>query len=143
MPKGVYVLPLLPEIKGTSGSDKRYFPRWEIDKRIVYQLSHNPAEKEAQAVDMSCSGIRLLSEEPLLPTQKIKLNVFLSKVRVVTVTGRVVWIKHIAKYNKHSKYNEAGIVFDDIDQKTQELILEHAFTLKKNDLVDHWFKGWA
>ena len=133
------MLPLLPKIKGTSGFDKRYFPRWEVNKRIVYQLSHNPTEKEAQALDMSCAGVRLLSEEPLLPTQKLKLNVFLGKVHVVAVTGRVVWIKHNSKYNKH---NEAGIAFDDIDQKTQKIILDHAFALKKNDLVDHWFKGW-
>ena len=128
---------LLPDVASQSKNpEHRYFPRWEIDKRAQYSLQQSVTDKEARAVDLSCSGACIITEDPLLPTQKLKLNIYLNDVTVVNISGRIIWVKH------WSNQNEAGVDFDAIDQKTQDLILDHAFNLKKQDLINYWFKGW-
>ena len=128
---------LLPDITSKpKDPENRYFPRWEIDKRAEYRLQQSNAEKEARAIDLSCSGACIVTPEPLLPTQKVKLNIYLNNATVVTISGKVVWVKH------WSNKNEAGVDFDSVDQRTQDLILEHAFSLNKQDLIKYWFKGW-
>jgi len=130
-------LNLLPDITRISeGEDHRYFPRWKIDRRAQYHLMQRLSEKEARAVDLSCTGTCIVTQDPLLPTQKLEMNLFLNDATALTVRGRVVWVKHFPKLN------EAGILFDAIDQKTQDRILDHAFNLNKDDLVNYWFKGW-
>ena len=117
-------------------SERRYFPRWKVDKEVIYRLSHLPAEKTARTIDLSCRGACILSSEPLLPTQRIALSIILNKAKIAHVNGRVAWIRHFPQQN------EAGISFDEIDEETQNMILEHAFNFKKEDLVNYWFKGW-
>ena len=118
-------------------NDQRYFPRWESNKKVSYQTNHGPDEKEALALDMSFAGACILSEEPLLPTLKIKLNIFLDQATVVRLSGHIVWVRHALAHN------QAGIVFDEVDQKTQDMILDHAFDINRDDLVKHWYKGWG
>jgi len=122
--------------KGFNESDQRYFPRWEIDKRVVYQAKNIPDEKQSRAIDMSCAGVCILCEEQLLPTQEIRLDIFLSEATIIRMTGHVVWVKNFANQN------QAGIIFNEIDQASQDTILEHAFNVNKKDLVRYWFKGW-
>src|SRR6185436_5130568 len=135
-PGNVDRLPLNKEIrvsyvferKGPKQEERRYFPRWKVDKEVLYQLRHETLEKEARALDMSCNGACILSNEPLLPTQRIILSIFLNKAKVVTVNGRVAWIKHFPKQN------EAGICFDAIDEATQNTIMDHFFHAQKKDV---------
>ena len=124
------------EAKELSQDDHRYFPRWESSKKVFYQTNHNPVETEGLAIDMSCAGACILSKEPLLPTLKIKLNIFLDEATVVRLAGHIIWVKHALEHN------QAGVIFDEVDQKTQDTLLEHAFVLNRDDLVKHWFKGW-
>jgi len=48
----------------------------------------------------------------------------------------VAWIKHLPQQNS------AGIFFDELDEETQNMILDHAFNFKKEDVVNYWFKDW-
>ena len=128
---------MLPDItRGDHHAEQRYFPRWKINKRAQYQIEPNHEQKEARIVDLSCSGACLVSEEVLFPHQKLKLNIYLNDATAVTVSGRIIWT------NRWFQRNEAGIQFDPINYKTQDLILDHAFDLRKEDLVKYWFKGW-
>ena len=122
--------------KKPNQSERRYFPRWKVDKEVLYHVGTLPAERAARTIDLSCRGACILSPEPLLPTQRVVLSIILNKVKIANVSGHVAWIRHFPKQN------EAGISFDDTDEETQNMILEHAFSFQKEDVVNYWFNGW-
>lgn len=122
--------------KKSNQPERRGLPRWKLDKEVIYRVSHQPNEKTARTIDLSCRGACILSSEPLLPTQRIDLSIIIDKLNVARMSGHVAWIRHFPQKN------EAGICFDDIDEDTQHMILEHAFNCRKEDVVNYWFSGW-
>ena len=68
--------------------------------------------------------------------QKINLTIYLTDSVSVKVVGNVLWCKKIPKGIL------AGVIFEDTKPKTQQTILDYAFEIKRDDLVNHWFKGW-
>ena len=121
----------------SSGPDKRYFPRWEVSNKIKYIVGSEMDFHECISRDLSCAGLSMLAKDSrLAPAQKVKLKVELSTKAAVEVQGRVVWNRPLRDGNL------VGINFEDINAQAQEIILQHAFEVKKRDLVDHWFRGW-
>ena len=117
-------------------SDKRYFPRWEVQNRVLYQPFKSSDPKEAITRDLSCAGACICMEDSIGLDQKIKLTVYLSEETKVDLLGKVVWIK------LQGDKNFVGVNFFNTEQEAQDLILEYAFSLDRSKLINHWYKGW-
>ena len=118
------------------GPEKRYIPRWNVQNKILYRKEENNIYREALSKDINSSGACFLCPEAIQPPSKLTLLLYLSEHVAVEVSGTVLWNKD------GSGYNLIGIRFESIPRQIQEIILQHAFEYKKEDLVRHWFKGW-
>lgn len=121
----------------TSGSDQRYLPRWEVNNRVLYQLENEPDLHQGQTRDLSCAGACIKAAKSTIPSQKIKVTVFLSPQTSVILEGRVLWSRAFDKKNI-----EMGITFENASPEAQDLILQHAFEVDRQTVVKHWFEGW-
>jgi len=86
---------------------------------------------------LSCAGVCLATSKPIVPEQKIKLTIYLSPDKFVSLQGNVAWVK------AGGPQNEIGITFYNTSVKNQDLILQHAFELDRERLKDLWFSGWG
>jgi c-di-GMP-binding flagellar brake protein YcgR len=116
--------------------EKRHLPRWEVNNRVTYLLENEGEAQETRSMNLSCSGLCLTTSEPVSLQRKMRVKIYLSESTIVLAAGRVVWSQ--SQEGRHM----AGISFSEISAKAQEMILEHAFELKKEDVVKHWFQGW-
>ncbi|HRZ39674.1 MAG TPA: PilZ domain-containing protein [Candidatus Omnitrophota bacterium] len=118
------------------GHEKRYLPRWYVANTAEYALDASSPLRSCKTVDISCSGACLNVSEILMPGQPLNMTIHLDEERQVNVHGKVVW-------NKISEDQRlAGIEFFEIEPEDQELILDYAFEISPDDLVQHWFEGW-
>ncbi len=115
--------------------DKRYFPRWEVQNRVLFQLKDNPEIFEGHTTDLSCVGMCLYAHQPLSIHQKIKLVVYLSGETSVSLFGIAVWA------NNEESSRKVGIVFYNTPLETQDLILQFAFNLNKERFLNDVFEG--
>lgn len=128
--------PLFSDTPATPGNDQRYFPRWQVNNRIVYRCDGEMHPREARSRDLSCAGICLMAPHSLHPAPKIKLKIYLFDDKSIEVEGHTVWTKTIADGHL------VGIIFDNTNSETQNVILQYAFEFKKKDVIRHWFEGW-
>ena len=117
--------------------DKRYFPRWPVENRVLYQLEDKSNTFKAHTKDLSCAGTCLSIHEDLLPKTRIKITIFLSADQTIYLHGTVCWSHH----NENSHRN-VGVTFENVPAHVQEIILDHAFELNPQALKNQWFKGW-
>ena len=118
----------------TINTDKRNLPRWEVANRVLYLLDNEPSAQETLSVNLSCAGLCLTTPKPLPVQKKIRMKIYLSEGTVVLAAGYIVWSK------TEKGQNLAGVSFSDISPKAQDLILEHAFEIKPEDIkVKYWF----
>ncbi len=119
-----------------SSAERRIHPRWIIENTVIFQRESNPNQHEGLSQNLSCSGISMLTTEKLHNGQKIALNISLSDTESIRLTGKVMWIK------KQGDRYRVGIHFVGIVEKEQSRILEFAFDVKHDNVVNHWFKDW-
>ena len=119
-----------------SSADTRYFPRWQVKNRIVYRFDGQEHVHEARSRDLSCTGIALVSQFPLTKEQKLKLRIYLFDDKSIEVEGHPVWVKETEEGYL------AGVNFSNTTVEIQDQILQYAFEIKKEDVVNHWFEGW-
>ena len=119
-----------------SPDDKRYLPRWTVNNRILYQVNDQPIFREGHTKDLNCSGACILVDETLQKDQKINLTIYLTQNQFITVNGQVKWIK------LSTGKNLIGVHFHNITENAQEVLLENAFELNKEELHKQWFKDW-
>jgi hypothetical protein len=124
-----------PELK-MNLPDKRYLPRWEVKNKIGLYLEEDREQRECKSHDLSSVGICLQTRDLLPVDHRLKLVVHLSEDTAFPVEGRVVWSRPA-----EGGY-QSGVVFENISQHDQELILQYAFEVRHDDLVKHWFNGW-
>lgn len=122
--------------KQFEGKDSRYFPRWQVKNPVIYRLGNDERLHQARTQDISCAGMSLLGDEPLLQDGKLKMRVYLFDETSVEVEGRPVWSQETPEGHL------TGIQFHNTDVKTQDMILKYAFEIKNKDVVKHWFEGW-
>lgn len=115
--------------------DQRYLPRWNVNNRIICKLPKADVH-ECITRDLSCTGASLFTSAKIASKQKVSLTVHLTNLISFEVQGRVLWNK--SADNGHL----VGVVFEDVSQEIQELILQHAFEVRREDLRKHWFSGW-
>ena len=119
-----------------SDSDKRYFPRWQVKNRIVYRLEGETHVHEARSRDLSCTGTSFISHFPVSTKHKLKLRIYLFEDKSIEVEGQPVWVEETAEGHL------VGLNFTNLKPKIQDIILQFAFEIKKDDVVKHWFEGW-
>ena len=128
--KGINMVPK------SSEKDNRYLPRWEVQNRILYRLEDGQDIHEGCSKDISCSGACVFVPEIVLADQKIKLKIYLSDEDFVEVDGKILWNKFTEEGNL------VGINFCNTAPDVQDLIFQHAFEIKKEEIIQHFFKGW-
>ena len=94
-------------------TDKRYFPRWEVYNRVLYQFEDQLDTFECQTKDLSCAGACILSRQNIPPPQKVKLIVYLSASKFVSLEGKVIWSHAL------DGQFELGVLFEDVSSKNQ------------------------
>ena len=117
-------------------SDKRYFPRWEIQNRVSYRRLTNHKTHTGYTQDLSCTGACLLINEVICPQEELFLTVYLSRDKKVELQGRIIWTTPIDKKTK------LGIHFFNTPPQVADIILEHAFRLNPTRYRQHLFEGW-
>ena len=122
--------------KLSRGPDKRYFPRWSVQNKILYRKEENSTYQEALSKDINGSGACFSCPEKIKPSTKINLLLYLADSVAVEVTGRVLWNKD------GDSHNLVGVRFENTAAQVQEMILQYAFECKPEDFMRHWFKGW-
>jgi len=118
------------------GSDKRYFPRWEVTGRTSYSLEGDQNIYEGKTKDLSCAGACIVGDGHIAPQQKINVTIELSEGTSIKLTGHILWVR------SEDGQRQMGITFYDTPDDVQELILKYAFEIDKNKVINHWFKGW-
>lgn len=121
-------------------TEKRHCPRWAVVSRIFYQLNGDTTIHERQSVNISATGICFTTPELLYENTRIKMRIFISDENVLPVGGQVIWSRSENGDGRPSY--QAAIRFSDISPETQEMILAHAFEVKRQDVVNYWFQGW-
>ena len=134
-------MPELPKPTQTDSShleptERRYFPRWIVENKVLYRLPHQTSYREAITKDLSCDGVCFLCEEDLKTPSKLTLVVYLDNDIAIEVKGYVVWNKF------NIRQSPIGVRFENIPTKVQDMILQYAFECNKEILTKHWFKGW-
>ena len=117
--------------------DRRYFPRWEVENKIVYCEENNPIEYECLSKDIHCSGLCLKSDRDIPLSTHLNLKISLTNdIDPVMAAGHVVWTL------KSASSNLVGVQFDRIGGKSKETIFDYAFEYKHDQLMNLWFSGW-
>lgn len=128
----------LSEQKPNPPSDQRYFPRWNVNNRVIYHAETIPDHqlRHGHTKDLSCAGACLYLKEFLSPQQKITLNIHLSPGTNLDLRATVVWQK------AEDMTYLTGVVFHETSDEAQQQILEHAFEYDRSRVLEHWYKGW-
>ena len=122
--------------ENVSSSDQRYLPRWEVNNKVLYRTQNETNFKEARSKDISCVGACIAADESFKPNQNLTIKFYLAPEVAVYLEGQTVWSKALEEKKL------TGIIFHNISDEAQELILQHAFHCDKEKLIRHWFKGW-
>jgi c-di-GMP-binding flagellar brake protein YcgR len=123
--------------KEQDGADQRYLPRWAVSNRVLYQLENDEKTHESSSRDISCTGACFTTPSNLPLNQKVIMKIYLSSDTPVKVEGQVIWNKSV-----NGGENLVGVTFSNTSQAVQDLILKHAFEIKKEDMIKYWFQGW-
>jgi len=110
----------------TRKSDHRYFPRWEVNKRVKYYRKDRGGDDfMSYTKDLSLEGasIFVVGHPPI--RHQVRLEIHLTDKKSFQAQGRVVWSK------VETNHELFGIVFENLSQKAQELIMQHAFELRE------------
>ena len=126
------------EQKSNPPSDQRYFPRWNVNNRVVYRAETTPDHqfRHGHTKDLSGAGACLYLKDFLPVHQKITLNIHLSPKSTLDLRATVVWQK------AEDLAYLTGVAFHETPDDAQQQILEHAFEFDHAKVLEHWYKGW-
>ena len=116
-------------------TDKRYLPRWQVNNRVVLTLAGESHEGVSR--DLNSTGASIKTQANLATKQKVKLKLYLSEETIVKIEGQIVW------NHPEEKGYLLGINFENLNREAQDILLQYAYEIKKDDIVKHWFTGWS
>lgn len=116
--------------------DLRYFPRWEVNNRVLYRIDEDKEFHDGKTRDISCAGACIVGHAQAAPHQKIKITMQLSEGATIKLNARILWVK------TGPDELAMGVAFYDTPDKVQDSILQHAFELDKDKVLKQWYKGW-
>ncbi|GEM_PF-6763591 len=108
--------------------DKRYFPRWETNKRVEYHNGGGVAFL-SYTKDLSLDGASVFVFGDLPSWHRVQLRIHLAGKDSFDARGRVAWSK------PEETHKLLGITFEDLNPKAQELITRHAFEIREDHLL--------
>ena len=97
----IFPMELLPKQR-----ENRIFPRIGFHSKVHYQFRGKPIFDSGLTKDISCGGLRLISERFIPTSTPIMLEINVLK-RVLRPVGRVVWSIPLP----HSNRNQTGVEF--------------------------------
>lgn len=112
-------------IPGTREFDKRYFPRWEVNKRVEFE-SRGGAVLRSYTRDLSLDGASIFVFGDPPEQHRIQLRIYLAEKEGFEARGRVLWVK------LEPTHTLFGLAFENLRKKAQELITRHAFEVRKD-----------
>ncbi len=108
--------------------DKRYFPRWEVNKRVeCYGKDRGPLV-QSFTKDLSLDGASIIVLGHPRVQHQVQLKIYLSNKENFKTRGRVAWAK------SEPTHEVLGIVFEHLSKKAFELMMRHAFELSADVL---------
>jgi len=103
-------------------SDKRYFPRWEVNRRGEFQ-EEKGISFLSFTKDLSMEGASIIALGNPGICNPIRIRIHLEDKASFEAQGRIVWSK------SEPTHKLFGIVFDKLSKKASQLIMHHAFEL--------------
>ena len=101
--------------------DQRYLPRWLAEKTAYYRSDDTNIITKTSVKDLSFIGACLYATQDVHLSQELEVIIYLAPKVSFLTKARVMWKR---SSNDHCY---AGVVFDPLPQKTQDLILRYAF----------------
>ena len=108
--------------------DKRYFPRWDVNKRVEY-IEEGRGVFRSYTKDLTLGGTSIIVFGNPPARHYVKLRIHLADKENFEAHGRITWRK------LEPTQTLIGIVFENLSQKAQELIMEYAFELTEDHLL--------
>lgn len=106
--------------------DKRYFPRWEVNKRVEYIEAAGIFRAYTKDLSLDGASVFIFGEPPA--RQRVRLKVHLTEENNFEAQCRVAWSK------LEPTHIQLGMIFENLSEKAQELILLYAFETREEDL---------
>ena len=113
--------------------EHRYLPRWAITARAYYCSKHKAVAGKARIKDLNSSGVSLYLSPVVNRHQELKLKIYLSKKVSFEAHGTVIWKRTLS-----DQHCCVGVMFDDLPEEVQDLILEYAFMLNEENNGFEW-----
>jgi len=123
--------------QSNSKDDRRYFPRWQANNKVMYRKQDDMYPHVCLSKDIHCEGMCLRAPEAIASDQKLALVIYLSPDSdPINADGRVMWNR------TQGHDNLVGIHFERLTSAAREKIFNYAFDFQREDMVKNWFKGW-
>ena len=122
--------------KSVEDNDMRYFPRWEVNDSVLYNLDGEENSYEGQTEDISCAGACITGVGNVSPHQKIKVTIELAEGVKIKLNAHILWVRI------ENNQPKMGVTFYNTPDDVQNLILKHAFELDREKFVKQLYKGW-
>ncbi len=106
--------------------DKRYFPRWEVIKRVEYSEGGG-AVFRSYTKDLSLEGASIFVFGNFPAQHHVQLKIQLTDKANFEAQGRIAWSK------LEPTHKLLGIVFENLSKKAQQSMLFHAFEIRKDN----------
>lgn len=125
-----------PDYSSLEKNDMRYFPRWDVNNPVLYQLDGENEPFEGHTRDISCAGACITGIGNVVPHQKVKMIVELAEGVKIRLNGHILWVRI------ENNRPQMGVTFYNTPDDVQNLILQHAFELDREKFVKQLYKGW-
>lgn len=104
--------------------ERRKFIRLEVPVEFKYIIEGNAVRKEVTTKDLSCDGLRFISEQGFNAGVPLELNLDIpSANNPVHINGKVVWAKKLSIEDNSSF--EVGVEFVKIEEDNKNTFLKY------------------
>ncbi len=111
--------------------ERRKFIRLEVPLEVKFIIEKDRIRREVTTKDLSCDGLRFISEHPIKEGSSLELNLNIPDANnPVHIKGKVVWLKRLSTADSSSF--EAGIEFTHIEEDNKNTFLKYLCDLIYN-----------
>jgi len=104
--------------------ERRKYIRLQVPVEMLYFAEGNPTRREVATKDLSCDGLRFLSDEDFEKGSGIEINLIIPKAsNPVHVQGKVAWAKRLSL--EDSSPYEVGVEFTAIEEDNKNTFLKY------------------
>ena len=104
--------------------ERRKFIRLEVPLELKFIVEKDHVRREVTTKDISCEGLRFISEHPIKEGVSLELNLNIPVAsNPVHMKGKVVWLKRLSTTD--SSPSEVGIEFTHIEEDNKNTFLKY------------------